>query len=176
MTDIDKELVDILFSESYAALATVDSNGMTWCTPVVFTFNDALEMSWVSAIDALHSTNLASTKLLGASIYNSGQPQNSPQGVYLQGTATEVPADQLDDATADFYRWRYPDPEVFAQKARPGAAFLGDSPRRLYRMSGVRFWGISKEGHPKHGDLVDFRVEVDVKTQFSRAWANKFNR
>lgn len=175
MTDLEKELVDILFSESYAALATVDADGATWSTPLVFTLNEAREVIWASASESLHSMNLGSSTLVGASIYDSGQPQNSPQGVYLQGTALEVPVGELDQAVADFYRWRYPDPAMFAERARPASEFQWDSPRRLYRLSSVRYWGISRDGHPEHGNLVDYRVEVDIEAAFSLAWAEKFN-
>lgn len=170
---IERELAEILFSQSYAALGTASNEGIPWVSPVVYTFNRKIELVWASALDCRHSENLRTNGSLSFCIYDSAQPQNSPQGVYGEGKAHEI-RDDLDQAATDFYRWRYPHREDFERKRRSGAAFRGDFPRRLFRATGLQLYGISREGHPNHGPLVDFRIPVDVSETFSESWEGRF--
>jgi pyridoxamine 5'-phosphate oxidase-like protein len=76
----------------YMVLATSDSGGQPWASPVYFAHRDCREFFWISQPEATHSTNLRDRREFGAVIFDSTQPINTGQGVYLGGVAHEVPA------------------------------------------------------------------------------------
>jgi hypothetical protein len=117
----------IIDGARYMTLATADSAGVPWASPVWYAPRGYSELFWVSRPDARHSRNLAERAQLSIVIFDSTVAPNHGQAVYMEAEAAEA-ADGL---------------EVFS--ARSLAQGLGewkDLTRglRLYRAMVSRHW------------------------------------
>jgi nitroimidazol reductase NimA-like FMN-containing flavoprotein (pyridoxamine 5'-phosphate oxidase superfamily) len=77
-------------------LATADGTGLPWASPVWFASIDFRQFYWVSSPQARHSHNLAARPELAISIFDSRQPPNSGEGVYVSATGETVPEPEID--------------------------------------------------------------------------------
>jgi nitroimidazol reductase NimA-like FMN-containing flavoprotein (pyridoxamine 5'-phosphate oxidase superfamily) len=96
-----REIVD---RSLYMVLATADRSGQPWATPVYFAHRDYREFFWISQPEATHSTNLRDHREFSAVIFDSTQPLNTGQGVYLGGVAQEVPAHEAGEGVETYSR------------------------------------------------------------------------
>jgi pyridoxine/pyridoxamine 5'-phosphate oxidase len=99
-TDPAMDLEAIVDANQYMTLATADSDGLPWASPVWYATADRREFLWVSAPQARHSRNLAVRPEVGIVIFDSTQPPNTGEGVYLSATAALVPGDDVDRGLA----------------------------------------------------------------------------
>ena len=83
----------IIDSALYMVLATADTSGQPWPSPVYFAHRDYRDFFWISQPDATHSTNLRDRREVGIVIFDSTQPITAEKdGVYILGVARELPA------------------------------------------------------------------------------------
>ena len=80
----------ILDSGRYVVLATADTDGVPWASPVWFATEDYRELFWVSYPDARHSKNIAGRPQIAIVVFDSTVPANSGQAVYMSATAEQV--------------------------------------------------------------------------------------
>jgi uncharacterized protein YhbP (UPF0306 family) len=85
----------IIASNIYMTVATADTSGKPWISPVFFAYDEAYNLYWVSSKNALHSTNLATRPQLAIVIYDSTRPEGEGDGVYFdcEAMALEAEAD-----------------------------------------------------------------------------------
>jgi nitroimidazol reductase NimA-like FMN-containing flavoprotein (pyridoxamine 5'-phosphate oxidase superfamily) len=88
-TEVAREIVD---RSLYMVVATADSSGQPWASPVYFAPSGYREFFWVSEPDATHSLNLRDRREVGIVIFDSSVPIGKGQGVYVLGVARELPA------------------------------------------------------------------------------------
>jgi uncharacterized protein YhbP (UPF0306 family) len=91
----DREVMkarQIVDSNLYMVVATADSSGQPWASPVYFAHRDYRDFFWISEPDATHSVNLRDRREVGIVIFDSTVPINTGQGVYVGGVARELPA------------------------------------------------------------------------------------
>jgi hypothetical protein len=84
-----KEIVD---TSLYMVVATADRTGQPWASPVYFAHRDYRDFFWISQHDATHSVNLRDRREVGIVIFDSTQPIDTGQGVYILGVGRELPA------------------------------------------------------------------------------------
>src|SRR5262249_22221610 len=72
-------------------LATADSSGQPWASPVFYAHASYRDYFWVSEPDATHSRNLRERREGGGVIFDSAAPLGQRQGVYVLGGARELP-------------------------------------------------------------------------------------
>jgi nitroimidazol reductase NimA-like FMN-containing flavoprotein (pyridoxamine 5'-phosphate oxidase superfamily) len=96
-----RQIVD---ASLYMVLATSDPSGQPWATPVYFAHRNYRDFFWISQPDATHSVNLRDRREVGIVIFDSTQPINTGQGVYLAGVAHEVPAHEAAEGLEIFSR------------------------------------------------------------------------
>jgi hypothetical protein len=94
-----REIVD---RSLYMVIATADSSGQPWATPVYFAHRDYRDFFWISQPDATHSVNLRDRREVGIVIFDSSVPVNTGQGVYLLGVARELPAHETGEGIEIF--------------------------------------------------------------------------
>ncbi|MDB5163892.1 MAG: pyridoxamine 5-phosphate oxidase-related FMN-binding protein [Candidatus Saccharibacteria bacterium] len=73
----------------FMVIATADSTGKPWISPVGFTYDDSYNLYWVSYKEALHSKNIISRPEVAITIFGQ-MPDKSYDGVYIDATATEL--------------------------------------------------------------------------------------
>ncbi len=97
--EVAREIIDRCL---YMVLATSDSSGQPWASPVYFAHRDYREFFWMSQPDAAHSRNLRERSAVGIVIFDSSVPINTGQGVYIGGVARELPAHETSEGVEIF--------------------------------------------------------------------------
>jgi nitroimidazol reductase NimA-like FMN-containing flavoprotein (pyridoxamine 5'-phosphate oxidase superfamily) len=175
MENWQRDLLTIIFKSKFMALATADTSGVPWVSPLVYACDEQLCFYWVSAHEARHSLNLAANPRAALTIYDSKQrPNIKIQGFYAEGSVNELREEELERGTHLFYGWRYPKVRLLAEKLRGPKHFMGDSARRMYRLVPTKTYGLDPAGHPIWGTLLDFRVEVSIREEFASQYTQKF--
>ncbi len=82
MTD---QALAILNNNILGTLATVNSDGSPWATPLHFV-NDGTAMYWFSAEDRVHSQNILRDPRVSVAVFSPDESQG-PTGVYVNGIA-----------------------------------------------------------------------------------------
>jgi nitroimidazol reductase NimA-like FMN-containing flavoprotein (pyridoxamine 5'-phosphate oxidase superfamily) len=143
------EARQIIDANLYMVLATADSTGQPWASPVYFASSGYREFFWVSQPDATHSVNLRDRREVGIVIFDSTVAIGSGRGVYVLGVARELPAHETADGV-----------EVFSRRSQEhgGNEWAVDdvSPparHRLYQATAEAMYVLDEHDH---------RVEVDL--------------
>jgi general stress protein 26 len=85
--DLARAIVDDI---AFMTLATVDSTGVPWASPVWFAHADYVELLWISRPDTRHSQNIAANPQIAIVIFDSRTPIDTGRGVYVEAKAGEV--------------------------------------------------------------------------------------
>jgi len=118
----------VIDANQYMTLATADSEGRPWASPVFYATADYTEFYWASAPGAAHSRNLAQRPRIAVVIFDSGVPAGTGQAVYMSATAEQVAADELDRGLAV-----YPGPAERGGGPLTLDEVRAPAPYRLYR-------------------------------------------
>lgn len=140
---------EIVATNLYMTLATADSAGRPWATPVYFAPAGDREFLWVSKPGARHSSNIAARPEVGVVIFDSTTPISTGQGLYAEALAQEVPEPELDESVERFSA---------SAVARGGRAFTRDdvvapARHRLYKATASNMWLL---------DDHDERIPIDL--------------
>jgi nitroimidazol reductase NimA-like FMN-containing flavoprotein (pyridoxamine 5'-phosphate oxidase superfamily) len=152
VSELETRATAVIEANKYMTLATVDSAGLPWATPVFFTPDGHSHVYWVSSPEARHSVNIAANPSVSIAIFDSSVPVGQAQAVYLTAQAGLVPDAELVDR-ARFYSARLPGLREFT------AAELGDE-LRLYRATVTEAWILIRGGDPDYGTGIDSRRPV----------------
>jgi nitroimidazol reductase NimA-like FMN-containing flavoprotein (pyridoxamine 5'-phosphate oxidase superfamily) len=136
----------IIDANLYMVLATADSTGWPWSSPVYLAHHGYAEFLWVSAPHAAHSRNIAERPQVGIVIFDSHTPIGTGQGVYISATAEQVGSDHLTRGIETFSR---------RSIGHGGAAWTvmdvqSESGLRLYRATAESYSILAKDGQPDH--------------------------
>lgn len=85
MNDSIDDVTSIIFERSFMTLATADSDGLPWASPVEFACDEDLRFYWVSGIDVRHSQNVRANPRAAPSIYDSTQTPGASGAGTVQG-------------------------------------------------------------------------------------------
>lgn len=125
---IARKLID---SSQYLTLATADSAGQPWVTPLWYAHEDYTSFLWVSRPGARHSRNIATRAAVSAVIFDSAIPPGQARGICLEALAEELTGARRDRAIA-----------IFSRRSRAlglsewcTADVTAPAPHRLYRAS-----------------------------------------
>ncbi|MBM7503591.1 pyridoxamine 5'-phosphate oxidase family protein [Agromyces aurantiacus] len=150
----------LVASNRYLALATVDAEGRPWCSPVYFAADDELEcFYWMSATTSRHSRNIVANPEVSLAVFDSTVEPYHGRGVYSTGLAEVVAGDELQGALTV-----YP-----GDPSRGGSPITAEevsdpSPWRLYRARAAAIWVLCprppRQPCPRHGRDDDHRARV----------------
>jgi nitroimidazol reductase NimA-like FMN-containing flavoprotein (pyridoxamine 5'-phosphate oxidase superfamily) len=135
----------IIEANRYLTLATADSAGNPWASPVWYAHEGYTTFYWVSRPQARHSQNLGVRATASAVIFDSTVPERLAQAVYLETLAEELSGAERDRAIAVYSRkslalglreWRTADvatpaPHRLYQARASDCYILGPSDQRL---------------------------------------------
>ncbi len=143
----DKLLSDNL----YANLATVCEDGSPWNTPLFYA-HDGNKIYWWSPVNAVHSRNLFRDPRAFITIYDSRVPEGEGVGVYFEGVAREVVAENVDKVIS-----------IYCRKARvfklSSKDCTGNAPTRLYEFKIKKSW--TNDEAKENGMYIDVRKDSD---------------
>jgi hypothetical protein len=83
-------------------LATADTDGRPWATPVWFAHDKYTGFIWVSRTGTRHSGNIAARPDVAIVIFDSTVPVGQAAAVYVEALAEQVPPAEVDSAIALF--------------------------------------------------------------------------
>jgi uncharacterized protein YhbP (UPF0306 family) len=127
---VARQLID---ANRYMTLATADSDGNPWASPVWYAHEGYTDFLWVSRPQARHSRNLASRPRLAIVIFDSTVPAGAGQAVYAEAVASQLDGAELQRAIAVFSHRS----EVHGAGEWREADVTAPAPHRLYR---ARAW------------------------------------
>lgn len=143
----------LLYSNTYANLATVSPDGQPWNTPVFFAYADGA-VYWWSPIAAQHSQNIEHNHRVFMTIYNSTAPEGHGVGLYCRGVAHQLADSELTEAIA-----------IYNSKAQQfqltPTDCTGVAPTRLYTMPITEAWTNSEDSI--NGYYIDTRKKIAFK-------------
>jgi general stress protein 26 len=148
-----KRAKEIIQKITYATVATTNSDGQPWNTPVYYNPDENLNIYWVSDKKGQHSRNIKENGRVFIVIYDSTIPEGEGEGVYIQAVATQVT-----------------DPEEIlrVRRIKKGShfeqspdEFLGGSIRYMYKAVPEKVWMNDAE---INDDVFirDYRVEINI--------------
>ena len=139
LQEIAREVLD---TNRYMVLGTVEEDGAARVSPVYFNHHRYRDLYWVSTPISTHSGNLRRDPRVSIVVFDSQAASDDAQAVYLTGSATEVPADELDEACSVAFVRIGPGARAFTVEE-----LSGDAHFRLYRATIA-----SAEAHIRGGD------------------------
>ena len=150
MPDLAAHARRIIDAHVYMTLATADSGGRPWASPVWFAHEDHRRFIWVSRPERRHSRNLAERSEAGIVIFDSTpRRQGTPDAVYLDAVTEQVAGADEEHCVEVFSRrsvalgW----PGLSVSDVRPPAAL------RVYRATASALFVLDEN---------DDRIAVDL--------------
>jgi general stress protein 26 len=146
-----KAVLDVI---NYITVATTDSDGQPWNTPVAgFHFDNDYTLYWASWQDNQHSKNIRTNGKVFVVVYDSTPANGTPSaGVYMQGQAVELTEEQEVMQAALVFK---DDP----YNPSDGKEYLGDKPRRIYKFVPERVW--MNDDDRVNGNFIDVRKQAE---------------
>lgn len=150
----DEHAKQIIAKIRYMTIATVDTNGQPWNTPVARSYDAQHNFYWISHKDSVHAQNIRQNNKIFIVIYDSTVPSENAWGVYIKARAFEVNDAEKDDEIAAAFAKDDPyDPPQ-------GGQYLGDHPRRVYQAVPEKIW--MNDSSTIDGNYIDTRKEVQL--------------
>ncbi|HEY7432958.1 MAG TPA: pyridoxamine 5'-phosphate oxidase family protein [Streptosporangiaceae bacterium] len=137
-------LRDIIEANRYLVLATADTAGRPWSSPVYFAHIGFTEFFWVSSPEATHSRNITVRPEVGIAVFDSQVAIGTGQGVYMSAIAKLLEGGETARGIEAFSR---------RSVAHGGLAWTSEDVRaganvRLYRATADSHWILAKDGRP----------------------------
>lgn len=142
---------DILASNRYLTVSTVDESGSPWAAPVWYVCDNEGNFYWWSPIASQHSSNIANNPNVYITIFNTQLPEGDGLGLYIQATATELPEDELDNVI-ELYNSTTEKFKMSRENCR------GEAPTRFYKAIPSKVW--CNDGLERKGYYIDVRREL----------------
>lgn len=157
--DLAAHARDLLDTNRYLTLGTVDPDGHPWTSPVYFAAAGEREYYWMSIADARHSRNVAQRPQVSLVVFDSTVLPYHGRALYAVGDAYELSGDDLDRGLAI-----YPGPSSRDATPVTRRDVTGPSPYRLYQATASNLWVLCprepRQPCPLHGLSHDHRTPV----------------
>ena len=148
---------EVLDTNRYLTLGTVDPDGSPRVSPVYFVHHRYRTFYWVSSPDAHHSANLEARPSVALVVFDSTVEVGGGRAVYATGAAALVPDDALERECARAFATAGLDGVSFSPDELSGPADL-----RLYVATAARLEVHVRGSDPVYGRGVDTRREVTL--------------
>ncbi len=152
MTDHDAHARSILDETRFVVLATADTDGNPWATPVWFAPDGLDRLFWVSWPGSRHSQLIEERPAIALTVFDSTVSPGEAAAFYATAQARQCPETELDEGLRIFNQ-RSVDPglDEFTRERVMGAARL-----RLYVAEITGAWVLDQDAD------VDQRAEVTL--------------
>ncbi len=146
------EFQNILATNSYATISTVDATGLPWAAPVWYVYENKT-LYWWSSQSSQHSLNIALNGSVYVTIFDSTLPEGKGLGAYCRAEASEIQQNRLEEICKLYNATT----QVFKLNK---ANCSGEAPTRLYQATIKKAW-INSESIVNN-QYVDSRVEIQL--------------
>lgn len=153
-----KEAKQIIANNIYMSIATANTNGIPWISPVFFAYDDQYNLYWVSNKNSRHSQLIRANNQIAIVIFDSSAPEGEGDGVYFEATASElIEKKELERATT-FLGERVSKEEFRTKKTEE---VTGEGVWRIYKATPHKVSKLT-EGEYINGQYVDKRVDIKL--------------
>jgi uncharacterized protein YhbP (UPF0306 family) len=128
--NLDQIVRSILEKGHLISLATVDENG-PWVSDLVYVFDDARNVYWLSAPDARHSQALLKNPNVAATITISTRSKEPNEALQIAGIAEKIEGDMLEMAAKHLAKRNYPPPNKEGEILKSGASWYKLVPNKI---------------------------------------------
>ena len=156
----DIEICEYLIeNNNHLVLATADTEGKPWISPLFFAYDTSYNTYWVSDKSARHSENIRSRPEVSISIFCPVPPDNVFDGIYIDAEAAEL-TEERDILEA-----------ISVLQARPQSSkfmvsdisnVTGDASWRIYKAAPQEINKRSDAVCPKTGQAITIRKVVSL--------------
>ena len=153
--DLDEMARRVIDANLYMTIATLQSDGSPWLSPVYFTPARYRDFYWVSVPGAHHSRNVLERPEVQIVIFDSSVAVGHAEAVYISARAREIPEDELPAVVGEAFQER-----GGARRFAP-EDLAGEADLRLYVASATSWEVLVRGGDPVHGTGIDRRVPAD---------------
>jgi nitroimidazol reductase NimA-like FMN-containing flavoprotein (pyridoxamine 5'-phosphate oxidase superfamily) len=152
-TELEANGREIVDAGLYMVLGTAGADGRPWVSPVWYAPDGYREFFWVSSPEVEHSRNIAVRREISVVVFDSRQPINTGQAVYMTAVAEQLAGAEEERGIEIFSR------RSQQQGARPWTRddVRAPAPVRLYRATVSQQWMLDKSGE---GPRYDHRTAV----------------
>jgi hypothetical protein len=154
--DLAAKAREVIDTNPYLALGTVDADAFPRVTPVFFGVDSYRDFYWVSSPAAVHSVNVEERPAVRAVIFDSTVRVGHARAVYLTGWARRVPDDELPERCPVAFR------DIAGGRAFGPEELSGDASFRLYLLPADLAEVLVTGRDPRRGTGIDRRVTVDL--------------
>jgi len=151
---------EIIHSNRFLSLATRNSNGEVWATPLSYSIDSNYNFYFTTAVDSTHIDHIRENPYVAFSIFNSTRRVSDIDGVQIKGIVGEVEKEQLAEVVKQYYLQVFPDPEERSEWEAPWEHFLEDD-FPVYRFFQITPTEIYKRD--TDNDEVDRRVQINIQ-------------
>jgi general stress protein 26 len=152
--DLIKRAKEIIEKILYITIATSNTSGEPWNSPVYSAFDQQYTFYWISWKENQHSKNIAENKNVFLVIYDSTVPEGTGEGVYIQAKAYEVSDEKEIEKALKLIYGR------INKTPRKVQEFREDYPRRIYKAVPEKIW--MNDTSKINGNYIDTRVEISL--------------
>lgn len=102
----------IITKNQYLTLATVDTKGNPWASPVAYVYDEDFTFYWTSMHNSYHQLNIKHNPKVAFAIFDSTQKWGGGIGIQVEATVGQVSFGELPRVTAMYFSRKYPYGEV----------------------------------------------------------------
>ena len=103
--DLNARVKEALERTEIMALSTIGPDG-SWTSPVQFSYNEKLELSFMSMPDTKHVQNIVKDPRVSLAIYSFPGPEGGNLGLQIKGRADDVTGQSdTDEAVGSYETW-----------------------------------------------------------------------
>lgn len=122
----------VITYNEHMVVATADTGGKPWVSPVFYAYDENFNLYWVSAKTALHSTNIRNNPRVAICIFGPASSEEADRlhGIYIDAEAQEL-TDEDEIRHAAHIMQQRPQPDKFMIKSL--SAVTGSASWRIYK-------------------------------------------
>ena len=152
-SELVKTAKKIIEENIYFTLGTSSKNNRPWVTPLFYSFDENLNLYWLSPKSSLHSKNIKGNSETSVVLFDSRAPKWTGLGVYMSGNTFEIEdKDEVEKGLRlENERLEEPIPSY--------EGFIGDNEYRVYKFVPSKIW-ITHDIKDEKGNTIDHRAEI----------------
>lgn len=154
--DYKKSATKIIQENQYMTLATSDSAGNSWASPVAYTYDSDFNFYWVSLPSSSHQKNIEVNPNISFSIFDSHQNWGEGIGLQIEAKVEKVPLSDLPKVSKLYFSRKYPYGDVIGSFGKGLKELLKGKVYHFYKAAPIKIWTADLDAE------VDARVEVKL--------------
>ncbi len=145
----EQKAKEILNECLYMVVGTSTGDGKPWIAPVLYVYDKDYNLYFLSAVDAVHSSNIQKNPNVSIAIFDSHQKIGMSEGVQIEGKAELVEKGEINKVIKLYCDKAFPDSDVAPTKRYKPEEYLGASEFRFFKVKPVNTYMTGEDRHVK---------------------------